>query len=182
MADADPTHTERWTCPKELDGHKLEGSWRAHQMPILDPVTNPFHLKLVESWLRSYRPEELFDEAGALIDELKDLPPLGLRRISGNPHANGGILRKPLDLPAFCDYAVKVEKPGQLEVSSTNTLAHFLRDVMRKNMKSFRVFGPDETASNKLDVIYEASGKTWMAEMKPEDADGGFLSTKAIRN
>jgi len=166
-----------WTCPKELDGHKLEGSWRAHQMPILDPATNPAHLKLLEKWMRSYRPEELFDEQGMLIPELKELAPCGSRRISGNPHANGGVLRKPLDLPDFREYAVKMKQPGQLEVSSTDTLAHFLRDVMRKNMNSFRVFGPDETASNKLQVIYEASGKTWMAEMKPEDADGGDLST-----
>jgi xylulose-5-phosphate/fructose-6-phosphate phosphoketolase len=166
-----------WTCPKELDGHRLEGSWRAHQMPILDPVSNPAHLALVESWLLSYRPEELFDEDGRLIAELKAMAPLGSRRISGNPHANGGGLRKPLDLPDFRNYAVKVDQPGQIEVSPTDTLAHFLRDVMRKNMKNFRVFGPDETASNKLQVIYEASGKTWMAEMKPEDADGGDLST-----
>jgi xylulose-5-phosphate/fructose-6-phosphate phosphoketolase len=166
-----------WTGPKELDGHKVEGSWRAHQMPILDPVTNPEHLKQVESWLRSYRPEELFDENGTLIAELKALAPHGSRRISGNPHANGGDLRKPLDLPDFRDYAVKVPQPGQVELSSTATLAHFLRDVMRRNMTSFRVFGPDETASNKLDAIYEASAKTWMAEMKPEDADGGYLST-----
>jgi len=166
-----------WTCPKEIDGHKLEGSWRAHQMPILDPVTNPKHLALVESWLRSYKPEELFDESGRLIAELQELAPIGQRRITANPHANGGILRKPLLLPDFRDYAVKVEEPGQLEVSSTDTLGHFLRDVMRKNMTNFRVFGPDETASNKLDAIYEASGKIWMEEMKPEDTDGGFLST-----
>lgn len=166
-----------WTCPKEIDGHRLEGSWRAHQMPILDPVTNPSHLHLVETWLRSYRPEELFDGNGTLISELQDLPPAGTRRISGNPHANGGALRKPLNLPDFQQYAVPVTSPGQTEVSSTDTLAHFLRDVMRRNMTSFRVFGPDETASNKLDAIYEASPKTWMSEMKPEDADGGFLST-----
>jgi len=165
-----------WTCPKEIDGHKLEGSWRAHQMPILDPVTNPAHLKMVEQWMRSYRPEELFDEAGRLIAELREMAPVGTRRISGNLHANGGVLRKPLDLPNFCDYAVKVERSGQIKVSPTDTLAHFLRDVMRRNMTNFRVFGPDETASNKLEVIYEASGKTWMEELKPEDADGGFLS------
>ncbi len=168
-----------WTCPKEIDGHKLEGSWRAHQMPILDPVTNPAHLKLVESWMRSYKPEELFDESGALIAELKEMAPKDDRRITANPHANGGKLRKPLDLPEFCDYAVKVEEPGNILLSSTDTLAHFLRDVMRKNMTSFRVFGPDETASNKLQVIYEGShGKTWMAKMLPEDVDGGDLSTE----
>jgi xylulose-5-phosphate/fructose-6-phosphate phosphoketolase len=166
-----------WTCPKEIDGHKLEGSWRAHQMPILDPVTNPAHLALVEHWMRSYKPEELFDESGALIPELKAMAPTGDRRITANPHANGGKLRKPLDLPNFCDYAVEVKEPGKLSLSSTDTLAHFLRDVMRKNMTNFRVFGPDETASNKLQVIYEGShGKTWMAKMLPEDADGGDLS------
>jgi xylulose-5-phosphate/fructose-6-phosphate phosphoketolase len=167
-----------WTCPKEIDGHKLEGSWRAHQMPILDPVTNPAHLQMVERWLRSYKPEELFDEKGTLIEELRALPPVGKSRISGNPHANGGELRKPLDLPDFRDYAVKVEQPGQLELSPTDVLGHFLCDVMRKNMTNFRVFGPDETASNKLDAIYPGShGKAWMEEMLPEDADGGWLAT-----
>jgi len=166
-----------WTCPKELDGHKLEGSWRAHQIPITDPVTNPAHLKLLETWMHSYRPEELFDEAGALVPELRAMAPTGLNRISANPHANGGLLRKPLLLPDFRDYAVKVEKPGQIELSSTANLALFLAETMRHNMTNFRVFGPDETASNKLDGIYAASPKTWMEEMKPEDADGGFLST-----
>src|SRR5271154_5446467 len=113
-----------WTGPKQIDGHKLEGSWRAHQMPILDPKTNPAHLKEVEDWLRSYRPEELFDEGGALVAELKKLPPQGTRRISANPHANGGALRKPLVLPEFREYALKVEAPGRMEASSTDTLAH----------------------------------------------------------
>jgi xylulose-5-phosphate/fructose-6-phosphate phosphoketolase len=165
-----------WTCPKEIDGHKLEGSWRAHQMPVLDPKTNPKHLKLVEKWMRSYKPEELFDESGRLIAELREMAPVGRRRISGNPHANGGLLRKPMELPDFRDYVVKVKKPGQIRVSPTYVLGGFLRDAMRKNMTNFRVFGPDETASNKLQVIYEASGKTWMAKMLPEDADGGDLS------
>jgi xylulose-5-phosphate/fructose-6-phosphate phosphoketolase len=168
-----------WTCPKEIDGHKLEGSWRAHQMPILDPVTNPAHLRLVEHWLRSYRPEELFDETGTLVPELRSLPPSGPSRITANPHANGGLLRKPLTLPDFRDYAVPVAEPAQVEFSSTENLARFLCDVMRSNMTSFRVFGPDETASNKLDGIYPGSnGKTWMEELLPSDADGGFLSTK----
>jgi xylulose-5-phosphate/fructose-6-phosphate phosphoketolase len=166
-----------WTAPKEIDGHKLEGSWRSHQMPILDPQTNPAHLALLEHWLRSYKPEELFDENGSLIPELKALAPEGTSRITANPHANGGLLRKPLTMPDFRDYAVPVEKPGQLELSSTDVDAHFLRDVMKRNMTSFRVFGPDETASNKLQAIYEAShGKTWLAAYKPEDADGGDLS------
>ncbi len=165
-----------WTCPKELDGHKLEGSWRAHQIPITDPVTNPAHLKLVEQWMRSYRPEELFDEAGALRVEIRAMAPDGPARISGNPHANGGVLRRPLHLPDFRKFAVKVEKSGQEEVSSTATMAKFLAEVMRRNMTNFRVFGPDETASNKLDAIYQASPKTWMEEYKPQDEDGGFLS------
>ncbi len=166
-----------WTCPKELDGHKLEGSWRAHQMPILDPVTSPAHLAELEGWMRSYKPEELFDESGALIKELKEMAPVGQRRITANPHANGGVLRKPLDMPHFEDFALKIERPGQVEVSSTDTLGHFLCEVMRRNMTNFRIFGPDETASNKLNAVYAASGKTWMAEQIPSDADGGFLST-----
>ena len=165
-----------WTCPKELDGHVLEGSWRAHQIPIADPATNPAHLKLLESWLRSYKPEELFDENGTLIHELRELAPKGTRRITGNPHANGGVLRKPLDMPDFRAYAVKLSRPGQVETSSTATLATFLADVMRRNMMSFRIFGPDETASNKLDGVYKASPKTWMEELIPQDSDGGFLS------
>jgi len=165
-----------WTGPKKVDGHQVEGSWRAHQIPILEPKSKPEQLAEVEAWMRSYRPEELFDEKGGLIPELKAMAPEGDRRISANPHANGGKLMKPLRLPDFKDYAVKVEKPGQLQVSSTDTLAHFLRDVMRQNMTNFRVFGPDETASNKLQAIYEASGKTWEAELIAQDADGGDLA------
>jgi xylulose-5-phosphate/fructose-6-phosphate phosphoketolase len=161
-----------WTGPKEVDGHKVEGFWRAHQIPILDPKTSPKHLKQVEGWLKSYKPEELFDKKGRLIEELRELAPEGNKRITGNPHANGGLLRKPLEMPDFRKYAIDVKKPGQLEVSSTYTLGGFLRDVMRNNMTSFRVFGPDETASNRLQVVYEASPKTWMAEILPEDSDG----------
>jgi xylulose-5-phosphate/fructose-6-phosphate phosphoketolase len=166
-----------WTGPKYVDGHKVEGSWRAHQIPILEPKTKPDQLRQVEEWLLSYKPDELFDENGTLIPELKALAPTGDHRITANPHANGGKLRKPLRLPRFADYAVPVEQPGQIEVSSTDVMAKFLRDVMRNNMTSFRVFGPDETASNKLTAIYEASPKTWEAERLPEDDDGGFLST-----
>ncbi len=165
-----------WTGPKEVDGHKVENFWRAHQVPILDPVTNPAHLKQLEDWLRSYHPETLFDETGRLVSELQELAPKGERRISANPHANGGLLHVPLNLPDFCDYAVEVVAPGKMYVSPTEVVATFLRDVMRRNMTNFRVFGPDETASNKLTTIYEASKKTWMAEMKPEDADGGELA------
>src|SRR5216684_1316694 len=165
-----------WTAPKEVDGHKVEGFWRAHQVPILDAKKNPDHLRLVEKWMRSYRPEELFDASGRLIPELKDLAPRGKRRMSANPHANGGLVRKPLEMPACTDYAVEIQTPGNAEVSPTFVLGHFLRDVMRRNMTNFRVFGPDETASNKLETIYEATKKTWMAEMKPEDQDGGELA------
>lgn len=165
-----------WTGPKVVDGHKVEGSWRAHQIPIADPKTKPAQLKQVEEWMRSYRPEELFDERGALLPELRAMAPEGDRRISANPHANGGTLLKPLCMPDFREYAVNVERPGQVELSSTDVLAHLLRDVMRENMTNFRVFGPDETASNKLQAIYEVSGKTWEEELLPQDADGGFLS------
>jgi xylulose-5-phosphate/fructose-6-phosphate phosphoketolase len=146
-------------------------------VPITDPKTNPAHLALVETWLRSYRPEELFSESGALIPELAALAPTGERRISANPHANGGLLLKPLVLPDFRDYAVSVPAPGSVEAPPTYVLGTFLRDTMRRNMTNFRVFGPDETASNRLEAIYEASKKTWLAEYLPEDEDGGELST-----
>src|SRR6202161_4719729 len=164
-----------WTGPKQVDGHKVEGSWRAHQVPIADPATNKKDLTLVEEWMRSYKPEELFDANGTLIPELQELAPSGMRRISANPHANGGLLRKELELPDFRDYAVEVKAPGATYASPTDVLAHFLAEVMRRNMSSFRVFGPDETASNRLTAIYAASKKTWLGEYKPEDADGGEL-------
>ncbi len=165
-----------WTGPKEVDGHKVENFWRAHQVPIPDPRTHPEHLKLLDKWLRSYRPEELFDRSGKLRIELQELAPTGNRRISANPHANGGTLRKPLDLPRFADYGVDPKGHAKIYASPTATLATFLRDVMKRNMSNFRVFGPDETASNKLDGIYEASEKTWMEEIKPEDADGTHIA------
>jgi len=165
-----------WTGPKTVEGHKVEDFWRAHQVPILDPVTNKDSLKQVEAWMKSYKPEELFDATGRPVAELRELAPVGARRISANPHANGGLLRKPLDLPDFHDYTVEVEKPGTEYLSPTETLGGFLRDVMKRNMTSFRVFCPDENASNRLTAIYAASKKTWMAEMKPEDSDGGELS------
>src|SRR5580700_7026963 len=164
-----------WTCPKEVDGHKVEDFWRAHQVPVLDPATNKSHLKIGEDWLRSYKPEELFDAKGMMVPRLQELAPSGTRRISANPHANGGLLRKELELPDFRDYAVKVKTPGGSYAEPTDVLAHFLAEVMRRNMNSFRVFGPDETASNRLTAIYAASKKTWVAEYKPEDADGGEL-------
>ncbi|HEX7158747.1 MAG TPA: phosphoketolase family protein, partial [Edaphobacter sp.] len=161
-----------WTGPKEVDGKKVEGFWRSHQVPMGEVKENPKHLKQLEQWMKSYKPEELFDAEGRLVEELRKLAPEGVKRISGNPHANGGLLRKPLDMPDFRKYAVDVNKPGQVEISSTYVLGGFLRDVMKKNMTSFRVFGPDETASNRLQVLYEASKKTWMEEILPEDAGG----------
>eukprot|EP01113_Clastostelium_recurvatum_P036628 TRINITY_DN525_c0_g1_i4.p1 TRINITY_DN525_c0_g1~~TRINITY_DN525_c0_g1_i4.p1 ORF type:complete len:794 (-),score=211.18 TRINITY_DN525_c0_g1_i4:189-2570(-) len=166
-----------WTGPKEVDGHKVEDFWRAHQVPVSDPVTNPKSLAIVEQWLRSYKPEELFDAKGSLQPELASLAPEGMRRITANLHANGGKLCVPLDLPRFQDYAVEVKVPASTYSSPTGVLATFLRDVMKRNMTNFRVFGPDETASNKLQGIYSASNKTWMAEIKPEDADGTEIST-----
>jgi xylulose-5-phosphate/fructose-6-phosphate phosphoketolase len=165
-----------WTGPKEVDGHKVEDFWRAHQVPVLDVQTNPEHARIVEQWMRSYRPEELFDEHGSLAPELKELPPKGHRRMSANPHANGGKVRVPLDLPNFCDYAVPIISPGMKEVSPTENLGKFLRDVMLRNMNTFRVFSPDENASNRLQDIYAVSWKTWLAAIKPEDADGTFIA------
>jgi xylulose-5-phosphate/fructose-6-phosphate phosphoketolase len=161
-----------WTGPKEVDGHKVEGSWRAHQVPVVDVQSNPEHLRIVEQWMRSYRPEELFDDAGRLVAELRDLPPTGDRRMSANPHANGGTLRKALSLPRFRDYAIAIDSPGSKAASPTATLGTFLRDVMASNKNTFRLFSPDENASNRLQEVYEASPKTWLAEIKPEDADG----------
>jgi len=165
-----------WTAPKEVDGHRIEGSWRAHQVPIADVVANPAHLKLLEGWMLSYGPHNLFNAKGELIPELKALAPVGNRRISANPHANGGLLREPLRLPDFRHYAAAVDRPGQSDGQNTYILGQFLRDVMRENMNNFRVFGPDETASNRLNAIYEATPKTWLAELRPEDADGGDLA------
>lgn len=161
-----------WTGPKEVDGHKVEDFWRAHQVPILDVAENPKHLRQLEAWLHSYKPEELFDKKGAPVAELRGLAPSAQRRMTANPHANGGVLRKPLRMPDFRDYAFKVTKPGGEYAGATEIAAKFLRDVMKNNPDNFRVFGPDETASNRLSAIYEASPKTWMEEIKPEDADG----------
>lgn len=165
-----------WTGPAEVSGHKVEGFWRAHQVPMADVAKNPENFQLLENWLRSYKPEELFDDNGKLIPELKDLAPKGSRRISANPHANGGILRKDLRLPDFREYGVKLEKPAQIEAENTKPLGIFLRDVMKMNSTNFRVFGPDENTSNKLQAIYEVSKKFWIAEFFPEDLDGSELS------
>ena len=166
-----------WTAPREIDGHYLEGFWRAHQIPITDIATNPNHLKILEKWMRSYKPEELFDSAGRLLPELKSLAPKGLRRMSANPVANGGLLRKPLDMPDFRSSPVEVKKSGASLAGNVPTLGNFLREVMRLNMDRFRIFGPDETQSNRLEAIYEVGKKVWLAEYFPEDADGGELAS-----
>ena len=165
-----------WTAPGGVDGHKLEGFWRAHQVPITNVARDPSHLKLLEEWMRSYKPEELFDESGKLLPELRKLSPNGIRRMGSNPHANGGLLREDLRLPDFRHFGVGLSKPGQMEVSNTHPLGVFLRDIMKGNMERFRVFGPDETTSNKLDAIYEITKKTWLEEYLPEDCDGGELA------
>ena len=166
-----------WTAPPEVDGHKVEGFWRAHQVPLAGVKSNAEHLKLLEDWMKSYKPAELFDENGTLIAELRELAPSGNRRMGANPHANGGHLKKQLRLPDFRTYGAKFDKPGQIEAANTKPLGKFLRDVMKLNMNSFRVFGPDENTSNKLDAIYEVSKKLWFEEYFSEDSDGGELAT-----
>jgi len=165
-----------WTGPKKVGGRTVEGYWRAHQVPMADVRDNPENLKLLEKWLKSYRPQELFDENGRFVEELRSLAPKGRRRMSANPHANGGQLRKALRLPDFRDYAVAVKSPGRGEAENTRRLGEFLRDILKRNPDNFRVFGPDETTSNKLDAVYQASKKTWLADYLPVDADGGELS------
>jgi xylulose-5-phosphate/fructose-6-phosphate phosphoketolase len=158
-----------WTGPKEVDGVPVEGTWRAHQVPVLGARENPGHLKILEEWMRSYRPEELFDDEGRLAPELAGLPPRGDRRMSANPHANGGALLHDLSLPDFRDYAVDVARPATTFSEATRVLGGFLRDVIARNPDTFRLFGPDETASNRLDHVYEATAKVWEAEILPTD-------------
>ena len=166
-----------WTAPMEVEGHRLEGFWRAHQVPMPNVKKDPEQLRLLENWMRSQHPEKSFDENGRLIPELRELAPTGSRRMGANPHANGGLIRKALRLPDFRDYALKFDKPGKTEAENTRPLGAFLRDVMKANMHNFRVFGPDENTSNKLDAIYEVSKKFWIEEFFPEDMDGTELST-----
>src|SRR5499433_2583733 len=164
-----------WTAPREVDGHYLEGFWRAHQVP-LDIASNPKHLNVLETWMRGYEPEKHFDAAGRLIPALKALAPQGARRMSANPIANGGLVRKPLEMADFRKAAVEVKKPGATLAGNVPTLGNFLREVMRQNMQNFRVFGPDETESNQLQALYEVAKKVWLGEYFPEDADGGQLA------
>ncbi len=165
-----------WTGPKEVNGRKVEGFWRAHQVPMGDVRSNPDNLAKLEAWLRGYHPETLFDDEGRLVPELKALAPKAMRRMSANPHANGGLLRKALRMPDFRSFAAQVARPGRDVAENTRPLGRFLRDIMAGNMDSFRVFGPDENTSNKLDDIYAVSKKTWLADMLPEDLDGSELS------
>src|SRR5437867_11665885 len=150
-----------WTGPKFVAGKPVEGTWRAHRVPVTDLERKPEHVTVLEQWMKSYRPEELFDTDGKLIPELAELAPKGARRMGSNPHANGGLLLKDLVMPDFRNYAVSVTKPGVQSAESTKVLGTFLRDVMKLNQASrnFRVFGPDETASNRLDALYQVTEK-----------------------
>ncbi len=159
-----------WTGPEFVDNKPVEGTWRSHQVPIAEFRT-PGHLQKLEEWLRSYRPQELFDPQGQFREELAELAPTGLRRMGANPHANGGLLLQPLTMPRFQDYAVSVPLPGGVEAEATRVLGSFLRDVMQLNLSTgnFRVFGPDETASNRLETLFEVTGKAWMADLEEGD-------------
>ena len=168
-----------WTGPEEVDGRKVEGYWRSHQVPFADFATNPSRINELERWLRSYEPEKLFDENGGLRPKLAELAPKGRRRMGASPHANGGMLLRDLALPEFREYAVDVGEPGVKVAEATRVLGRYLRDVMELNSDelNFRVFGPDETASNRLNALFEATDRTWMAERLPEDQDeAGHLS------
>ena len=158
-----------WTGPKMVDGLPSEGTWRSHQVPFAEVRTNPEHLALLESWMRSYHPEELFDEQGALVADLAALPPKSHRRMSANPHSNGGLLLQDLELPDFCDYAVPVAKPGTTYAEATRVAGGFVRDVMKANPTQFRLFGPDEVASNRLQAVFDVTNRQWEAERLSTD-------------
>ncbi len=160
-----------WTGPKIVDGHQVEGTWRSHQVPLAEVSSRPDHLKMLEEWMKSYGPEELFDTNGRLMPELAELAPKGSRRMGANPHANGGVILRDLAMPDFRDYAVDVPRPGTVVAEATRIMGKFLRDVMRLNeeSKNFRVMGPDETASNRLDALYEATDKVFTGRLLPGD-------------
>ncbi|MEL6136720.1 MAG: phosphoketolase family protein [Cyanobacteria bacterium J06628_6] len=165
-----------WTGPAEVDGKKVEDFWRSHQVPMGGMHSNPDHLAKLETWMKEYKPEELFDENGTLVPALKALAPEGSRRMSANPHANGGLLRRALKMPDFRDYAIAMEQHGTVEFENTKVLGFLMRDIMRKNPDNFRLMGPDETASNRLQAVYEVTKKVWMADIYPEDEGGTELS------
>jgi xylulose-5-phosphate/fructose-6-phosphate phosphoketolase len=153
-----------WTCPKEVDGIPLEGTFRAHQVPIATVKENPAHLEILETWMRGYKPEELFDEHGAFIEELAELAPTGNRRMGGNPHVNGGRVLCALDLPDFSDYALEIPGPGEVTAEAPHKLGEFFRDIFKRNPTNFRMFSPDETDSNRLNAVFEATKRAFMAE------------------
>ena len=165
-----------WTGPREVDGNRVEGFWRAHQVPMGGMHSNPEHLQSLDAWMQSYCPEELFDENGALIPELKALAPRGDRRMSANPHANGGLLRKALKMPDFRSFAIDMERPGTVRFENTRALGLMVREIFRNNPDNFRLMGPDETASNRLQDAYQVTRKVWMADLYPEDDGGSELS------
>jgi xylulose-5-phosphate/fructose-6-phosphate phosphoketolase len=160
-----------WTGPKEVDGKRVEGFWRAHQVPLANVRENPAHLRLLEEWMRSYRPQELFGQTGRLAAEIAALAPAGNRRMGANPHANGGLLKRELELPDFRAYAVDVASPGRSQAEATRVLGSYLRDVVRLNAdnRNFRLMGPDETASNRLDRVFEVTDRVWMEKIEPYD-------------
>jgi xylulose-5-phosphate/fructose-6-phosphate phosphoketolase len=160
-----------WTGPAEVDGQRTEGTWRSHQVPLAELAERPEHLAQLEAWLRSYRPDELFDETGKLLPELRELAPDGRRRMSASPHANGGLLLRDLVMPDFRDYAVDVPRPGAKTAEATRVFGDFLRDVMKRNLDSrnFRVLSPDELSSNRLQALFEVTERAWNAERLPED-------------
>jgi len=166
-----------WTGPKEVDGFQIEGTFRAHQIPLLVDSDHPHHLKILEDWMKSYKPEELFTEQGQLIPELAELAPKGKRRMGANPHTNGGLLLKDLNMPDFQDYAVAIPSPGSVKAADTHEMGVFLRDVIKLNMelRNFRIFGPDEILSNRLNAIFEVTNRQWEAETRKNDE---FLSTQ----
>lgn len=165
-----------WTGPRKIGPHYLEGYWRAHQVPITDVHENPESLKKLEQWLKGYDPEKLFGTDGTLREDLKELAPTGIRRMSANPITNGGLLRRKLKLPDFRDFAFNVDKGGAVNCAAMNLFATYLREVVRDNTDQFRLFGPDETQSNKLDAVYDAGKKVWLGEYFEEDSDGGNLA------
>lgn len=158
-----------WTGPREVDGKKVEGTWRSHQVPLSETRTNAEHLEALGTWLQSYHPQELFDDSGALRPDLRALAPAGDRRMSANPHANGGVLLRELELPSIADYAVEVPNPAASTGEATKVLGAFLRDVIARNADNFRLMGPDETASNRLSAVFDATDKAWQAEQSEDD-------------
>ena len=160
-----------WTCPKEIDGKRTEDYWRAHQVPMGQMHGNPAHVRILEEWMRSYRPAELFDEGGRLRPKFAELAPRGRQRMSDNPHANGGLLLRDLRLPDFRDYAVSPPTPGAVVAESTRVMGGFLRDVMKLNMeaRNFRLFSPDESNSNRWQDVLEVTNRAWVADTFPWD-------------